>query len=248
VSENPYEAPSESTPPLVLSGQPTVSPYGPYRETKGLAWSVVISLAITGIISGAQIFTFSSLIDANSRLYDDPDAVADINKWADATDTLTYAELLVFIVTVVLWCVWKNLSCKNAWLFRSKSGLANPMSSGDVFTPGWAVGWYFIPIAHLWKPFQAMSFIRNQVSDTFQGGAILGIWWTTWIIMNFASRALSRDIGGDTIEEINAFNERMMIDCGITIVAIIPAALVILSITKAQYRKHQALESIQATT
>lgn len=66
--------------------------------------------------------------------------------------------------------------------------------------------------------------------------------------MNFASRALSRDIGGDTIEEINAFNERMMIDCGITIVAIIPAALVILSITKAQYRKHQSLESIQATT
>ena len=60
-------------------------------------------------------------------------------------------------------------------------------SPGLRFTPGWAVGWYFVPIANLWKPYQAMKEIwrasknpGNWQAETTSG--FLGWWWFWWII------------------------------------------------------------------
>lgn len=55
------------------------------------------------------------------------------------------------------------------------------------FTPGWAVGYYFIPIANLWKPYQAMKEIwkasHAPTEWQFEGGSfILVAWWTLWVI------------------------------------------------------------------
>ena len=46
-------------------------------------------------------------------------------------------------------------------------------------SPGWSVGWYFVPIANLWKPYQAMGQIWRASGA---GEAGLGLWWTFWII------------------------------------------------------------------
>jgi hypothetical protein len=58
------------------------------------------------------------------------------------------------------------------------------------FRPGWAVGWFFIPIANLWKPFQAMrSLWRSSHSahrpDIQDSTWILPTWWTLWLISSF---------------------------------------------------------------
>ena len=51
-------------------------------------------------------------------------------------------------------------------------------------SPGWAVGWYFVPIANLWKPYQAMKEIwRVNVSDTTP--SIFPWWWLFWILTSF---------------------------------------------------------------
>ena len=47
----------------------------------------------------------------------------------------------------IAWCVWQHRAHANLWAF-ARSGLR--------FTPGWAVGWWFVPIASLWKPFEAV--------------------------------------------------------------------------------------------
>lgn len=53
-------------------------------------------------------------------------------------------------------------------------------AAGDMdISPGWSVGWYFIPIANLWKPYQAMGQIWRASGA---GEARLGLWWTFWII------------------------------------------------------------------
>ena len=56
-----------------------------------------------------------------------------------------------------------------------------------AFTPGWVVGWYFIPIAWFWKPYQAMREIwQASVSpaDWKQqvGSPLLVWWWALWIL------------------------------------------------------------------
>lgn len=240
MSENPYEAPRESAAPSPLAFTPGTSPYGPFRETKTLSWAVVVFLGLGAVLGAVQIFALSSLNEANLE-YDRTEANLDeLDQLVATIQQLAYAEIGVGLITIILWCVWKNLSCKNAWLFRSgnqQSPLANHLNPGDVFTPGWAVGWYFIPFANLWKPFQAMAFIRNEVSDTFKGGPILGIWWTAYLVMNISSGVLTRGGNETTTAEINEFNSRLMLESGIGIAAAIPAILVIITITRAQQDK-----------
>ena len=69
-----------------------------------------------------------------------------------------------------------------------------------LFTPGWSVGWYFIPIANLWKPYQAVKEIwivshKNTPADH----AVVGWWWALLLISNLLFRiAFQLDIHADT--------------------------------------------------
>lgn len=42
------------------------------------------------------------------------------------------------------------------WLYRMNANLRQLSSKPMEFTPGWMIGWYFIPFANLFKPFQGM--------------------------------------------------------------------------------------------
>ena len=74
-----------------------------------------------------------------------------------------------------------------AWIYRANYN-ARALGAADMaFTPGWAVGWHFIPIAWFWKPYQAMREIwQASVSpaDWKQevGSPLLVWWWALWIL------------------------------------------------------------------
>ena len=78
-------------------------------------------------------------------------------------------------------------------------------------SPGWSVGWYFIPIANLWKPYQALkeiykaSFYKRSWEEEKVSYA-LPIWWTTWILGNFLYPSvinIMRSEGEASFEDIN---------------------------------------------
>ena len=60
---------------------------------------------------------------------------------------LTGWYVILIVGSAVAWCVWQHRAHANLRAF-ARSGLR--------FTPGWAVGWWFVPIASLWKPFEAV--------------------------------------------------------------------------------------------
>jgi len=66
-------------------------------------------------------------------------------------------------------------------------------------TPGWAVGWNFIPIATLWKPYQAIRQIW-QASHNLQAPESVPVpnlfvwWWTFWIITQFINPSWEDDV------------------------------------------------------
>ena len=39
----------------------------------------------------------------------------------------------------------------------------------ESFTPGWSVGWFFVPIMNPWKPFQAMREIWQASAEPGNG-------------------------------------------------------------------------------
>ena len=82
------------------------------------------------------------------------------------------------------------------WIHRAHSNLQDAGIELET-SPGWAVGWYFIPIANLFKPFQAMRELWTEshgAQDSYAAEApsTLGIWWGCWIIGNILGNVSTR--------------------------------------------------------
>lgn len=88
------------------------------------------------------------------------------------------------IAAIVMVCCWMYRACANTHALGAL---------GLDITPGWAVGWWFIPIACLFKPFSAMKEIYlgsdpNAGPDDWQSHgtpALIGWWWAAWLVANF---------------------------------------------------------------
>ncbi len=76
------------------------------------------------------------------------------------------------------------------WIHRAAKNLRGLGRHGMRFSPGWCVGWFFIPLAHLVKPFQAMQEIwRASDPDATDGywqhaptPPLMAFWWITWLL------------------------------------------------------------------
>jgi hypothetical protein len=93
-------------------------------------------------------------------------------------------QFAAIIVTAVLFCQWWHRMVRQA----HRSGLAQ-----DV-TPGWAVGYWFIPFVNLVRPYR----IARAVSDGLDAAAPVSAWWTCWIISNVLANVSARMGWGET--------------------------------------------------
>jgi hypothetical protein len=89
-------------------------------------------------------------------------------------------RLLVYFTTAVVF---------GRWIYRANANARALGADHMTFTPGWSVGWYFVPVASLWKPYQAMREIwlasKNPGHSQAQSGdRIVGWWWVGWITSN----------------------------------------------------------------
>ncbi|MBI1404164.1 MAG: DUF4328 domain-containing protein [Porphyrobacter sp.] len=83
------------------------------------------------------------------------------------------------------------------WIHRAHANLHEAGFEPLNFTPGWAVGWYFVPIANLFKPFQAMRELWNTshgLADSYSAPAPgnLPAWWGLWIAGNILGNISTR--------------------------------------------------------
>jgi hypothetical protein len=83
------------------------------------------------------------------------------------------------------------------WIYRAHANLRAAGMEGFEFSPSWAVGWFFVPLANLFKPFQAMRELwntsRNELGGyTEETDPILRWWWGTWLFGNILSNIGSR--------------------------------------------------------
>ncbi len=53
------------------------------------------------------------------------------------------------------------------WIYRANCNARALGASGMAFSPRAAVGWYFVPVANLWKPYQAMKEIWQASVSPF---------------------------------------------------------------------------------
>jgi len=126
---------------------------------------------------------------------------------------LTLAELIASFTRLgsfVLYVVTGVLCLR--WFYRVTAN-ARTFNPGMKAKPGWAVGWFFVPIAFLWKPFEYFS---ETWRVSHQPAAPAGVdtpgllrwWWGLWLTMLIAdnvSGRLSMMGGPDTMVVSNVF-------------------------------------------
>ncbi len=149
-------------------GPPAVKPVSlVFRDPKRLiAW---LQLLLIGIIVLEVAFAASQLAQAREG------SVRQLFQ-----SIFGIGLFLVYIAAIVMFCMWT---------YRVNANIHALGAANLRFTPGWAVGWYFVPIANLWKPYQVMKEIwrasRNPSGwQDDASSSIVGWWWFWWIVSN----------------------------------------------------------------
>ena len=151
-----------------------LKPHGKLTQT--LRVLLKITIAVTAIAVVAGFYDFYSY----STLPSDVDAGVIILP----SDTVAcIVGLVQFILAIVTGITFLR------WIYRSTKNLRVLSGETMMFTPGWSVGWYFVPFANLYKPYQVMKEIwkvshKSEAADY----ALVGWWWALWIISNVLGR------------------------------------------------------------
>jgi Domain of unknown function (DUF4328) len=144
--------------------------------------------------------------------------------------------LIITIVTIIFWCMWKIQAARN---------ILSSDVEGYEYTPGWSVGWYFVPFANLIKPFQAMRQIWNASAGEADyldcPNSLLNMWWAGWIISSIASNiSLRISLQAENPDVLSAGIVFSIVSSIAAFVAIPASVKIISQITQGQSERFQS--------
>jgi len=158
---------------------PTV--YEP-KDPAGLSRLVVLFLwidLVVGLFNGVSTLAEMQLL--NALPHDTPVSFSQIPGLPPIAELVRglvgLAEMVSFLASGFL-CL--------KWVYRSSLN-AHALVPALTISPGWAVGWYFVPIALLFKPFQAMKEIWQASAQpaawrSVDTPGLLRWWWGLWLL------------------------------------------------------------------
>src|SRR5690554_1726951 len=179
-----------------------------YRESENLTtWTtnmiyVYLFISFISIISNFLEYDFLSKLDSGVY-HDHSKMMADAYLSDNRQNVIGIIYSIIFITSGFLIL---------RWIHRANNNIRAVGAENLKFTPGWSIGYYFIPFLSLWKPYQAMKEIwkastnpKKWENESTPG--ILPLWWTFWIISNIGfsiSLRLSED--NNSIEYLMGMN------------------------------------------
>ncbi len=209
-----------------------------YRSAKTLSYCAIGSLAaliicffLMFILSFVQIVFTIPDIDLND--------VESVPVTYALIGIVAIFQILLRVLTIVFFLIWLHRAFKN---------LPALAAQNLEFSPGWAIGWWFIPFANLVKPYQIMGelwnasdsdydpelFLSNQIGTS----SIIGWWWGLFIIGSIIGRI------SDSLSDANLSYSlvALMIYCVLHGAAAFLVITIIKKITLEQELRFQKLE------
>jgi hypothetical protein len=147
----------------------------PTTITKWVTWShnLSIAMAVATIISQERV---NQVLDA---------AVSTTGlRYRDFIESLDELALPILGASVIVWFSSAILSW--IWTYRASSNAAALRPEAMTITPGWSVGWYFVPLAAIGMPLKAMQEIWRVsigANDNLPSAnpRVLGWWWGSYL-------------------------------------------------------------------
>jgi len=190
------------------------------------------------LVAGAIITTMSLLVETVSlaappltegqELGDNPMGAA----VALIAFLLALPEIIIYLATVVFFCVWLYRAHRNLQAFRPAGGIE--------YSSGLAVGSFFIPFANLVIPYRAVKELWQKSGPPDEAlfsepgaPALFPIWWTFWLLASFAGNLSMRLTLNEKVPDSSATVVSVAASA-LSIVAAICAYLVVDAIDKRQ--------------
>jgi hypothetical protein len=125
------------------------------------------TIALLGFIASAAVGTLVTLLNGSE---------------SHAAGLAALAQLVGMIVAFVPSLMWVHRVNANAQSF----------ADGLSVTPAWNVGWFFVPVGNLWKPFEGMreSWQASEDPENWPAVPVPGLlraWWGCWLAGNILS-------------------------------------------------------------
>ena len=169
-----------------------------YTPLRGRVQAVTVVFVITAVVcTGAVVSDYLEwrLMDRIIAGEQVTDAEATANDDRQGAIGLVQLALLVAAAVVFI-----------RWMYGAYRNLAVVAPAERRYSPGWAIGSWFVPIMNLFRPKQMVNDIwragGRDASDA-QPGFLLLAWWLLWLlssfIVNFAARSYTN---ADTAEEV----------------------------------------------
>jgi hypothetical protein len=198
---NPYASPVTVDPYAPRMAEPPSGP--PFQSGVGRARLTMIMLAICAVMNvllfGSTAMELSLLMNSEWGSID-PAA-------ASANDLRQFAVVMLLLLAMIITMVSFSF-----WLYRAYQNLPALGAQEVRYSPGWAVGFYFIPILNLFRPCQAMLDIwrgsdpaRVPPLREATPATLVGWWWGLWIVAGIVDRIESRiSLRAEGMEEVLA--------------------------------------------
>jgi hypothetical protein len=216
-----------------------------YRSPRLLSRFAIAGVVVIGLCAlAAGLIGVAQVIDPN-RVINLADE--DTSLWYLLQGLIAIFQIPAYVFSVTMFLIW---------LYRVYTNLPPLRSDNNEFTPGWAVGWWFIPIANMIKPFQA---VRNAWAESdpyvdqeagflsgVQSGApgYMALWWAAWIIANIVNNVLSRFFDPDDMRNVAIVGYAFIFSGIMWVIAAALAVKVIVDITSRQDERYRRLGSV----
>ena len=150
-------------------------------------------------------------------------------------------QVVAFVATAVCWLIWLHRAYANRSLMGTRR---------SDYTPGWAVGYWFVPIMNLFRPYQVTKELwlrsarRNAVESIkeFAPAAVLPSWWGVWLISNFLGQALMKwSFRANTIDESQRVT---MMGIAIDAIGIVSAGLALAVVRKIDMLQKESISNV----
>jgi len=194
---------------------------------------VLTGLTLIGLLSGynelqilkrAQIGEYVSMQEANTS-----DTIQAI---------IGLVQMVIHIASIVLFLNW----FRRAYANLHRAGVSYLKHKEDMAVWAW-----FIPIISLFRPVQIMNEIwtetQKKIKDldtnyyAINGGLIIGLWWTLFIISNFIGNYVFKTAFKDeTIEQIIEGSQAMLISDGMQVPEALLVIFIVFQLSKMESR------------
>jgi hypothetical protein len=203
------------------------------RATRRIADAVVALLITQILLLGVEALALLNRISLLERAREGPFVtLAEVERADNRVIASAVVWLVVFVVTAIVWCVWQHRAQRNAIA----------LADGKLeFTPGWAVGWWFVPFANFVKPFQSVRELWKASHGGHKGRvvatwSVIGWWWGLWLGAGVLGRIFVRVGSENDLSNFIRHDTWRIVANGVVAVAAILAILIVRSVVALQER------------